>query len=82
MGRLNKKNWKSNCCGQNVISNGPIKPIQFAPFIPQAKSLPPGAILKTDYDEEKRELVYIGYQLEERGEIIRFVKPIPCRPSK
>ena len=49
---------------------------------PAGQKLPPGAILKTDYDEEKRELVYIGYQLEERGEIIRFVKPIPCRPSK
>jgi hypothetical protein len=49
---------------------------------PPGQKLPPGAILKTDYDEEKRELVYIGYQLEERGEIIRFVKPIPCRPSK
>jgi hypothetical protein len=49
---------------------------------PPGQKLPAGAILKTDYDEEKRELVYIGYQLEERGEIIRFVKPIPCRPSK
>jgi hypothetical protein len=49
---------------------------------PPGQKLPPGAILKTDYDDEKRELVYIGYQLEERGEIIRFVKAIPCRPSK
>ena len=49
---------------------------------PPGQKLPPGAILKTDYDEEKRELAYIGYQLQERDEIIRFVKPIPCRPSK
>jgi hypothetical protein len=49
---------------------------------PPGEKLPRGAILKTDWDEGKRELVYIGYQLEERGEIIRFVKPIPCIPSK
>jgi hypothetical protein len=49
---------------------------------PPGQKLPPGAILKTDYDEENRELVYIGYQLEERGEITRFATPIPCRSSK
>jgi hypothetical protein len=42
--------------------------------------LPPGAILATDWDEEAKQLVYIGYRLEEGGQLIRFLRPIPCRP--
>jgi hypothetical protein len=48
---------------------------------PLGEKLPRGAILKTDWDEGKRELVYIGYRLEEGGDLIRFLKPIPCLPS-
>jgi hypothetical protein len=49
---------------------------------PPGEKLPRGAILKTDWDEGKRALVYIGYKLEEGGDLIRFLKPIPCLPSK
>ena len=49
---------------------------------PPGEKLPRGAILKTDWDEGKRALVYIGYELEEGGDLIRFLKPIPCLPSK
>jgi len=52
------------------------------PAIHTQGKLPRGVILKTDWDEGKRELVYIGYKLEEGGDLIRFLKPIPCRPSK
>ena len=47
---------------------------------PLGEKLPRGAILKTDWDEGKRELVYIGYRLEEGGALIRFIEPFPCRP--
>jgi hypothetical protein len=49
---------------------------------PAGEKLPLGAILATDFDEEMGELVYIGYRLEKGGKLIRFIKPIPCRPSK
>ena len=50
------------------------------PVIHTKGKLPPGAILATDWDDEKRKLAYIGYKLEEGGDLIRFLKPFPCRP--
>ena len=43
--------------------------------------LPLGAILATDVDEQGV-LVYIGYRLEEGGDLIRFLKPFPCQPPR
>jgi hypothetical protein len=50
------------------------------PVIHTQGKLPPGAILATDFDEERRELMYIGYRLEKGSALIRFIKPFPCRP--
>jgi hypothetical protein len=43
------------------------------------QKLPRGAILATDVDEAGV-LYYIGYRLQEGGDLIRFVKPFPRQP--
>jgi hypothetical protein len=50
------------------------------PVVHTGGKLPRGATLATDYDEKRRELMYIGYRLEEGGKLIFFKKPFPCRP--
>jgi hypothetical protein len=49
---------------------------------PPGKKLPLGAIMATGWDDANKEMVYIGYKLEEGGDLIRFLKPSPYQPSK